>query len=110
MISTLVSLSLDYSLFLLSYLKPLLARGAPMQVAVAAMLASPGHTVLVSGCTLAACFLVLAIFPVSIIRAPGIAATFSVVMSVRRCACPSSLVLPPAPPREPVAGAAHKRL
>lgn len=81
-ISTLVSLSLDYSLFLLSYVKDLLARGVPMPVAVAAMLASPGHTVLVSGCTLASCFLVLAIFPVSIVRAPGIAATFAVVMSV----------------------------
>lgn len=65
-----------------------------MPVAVASMLTSPGHTVVVSGCTLAACFLVLAIFPVSIIRAPGIAATFAVVMSVRHPPCCDTAAAP----------------
>jgi uncharacterized membrane protein YdfJ with MMPL/SSD domain len=81
-ISTLVSLSLDYSLFLLSHLKASLRAGVAMAPAVEAMLHSSGHTVVVSGATLAACFLVLGIFPVSIVRAPGIATTFAVVMSV----------------------------
>ena len=81
-ISTLVSLSLDYSLFLLSHLKGSLRAGLSMPEAVEASLRSSGHTLLVSGSTLAACFLVLGIFPVSIVRAPGIAATFAVVMSV----------------------------
>ena len=81
-ISTLVSLSLDYSLFLLSHIKGSLRAGLSMPEAVEASLRSSGHTILVSGSTLAACFLVLGIFPVSIVRAPGIAATFAVVMSV----------------------------
>lgn len=82
MISTLVSLSLDYSLFLLSHLKGSLAAGADMPTAVGAMLQSAGHTVAVSGGTLGACFLVLAIIPVSVVRAPGIATTFAVAMAV----------------------------
>ena len=53
-----------------------------MPHAVRAMLASSGHTVLVSGATLTACFLVLAIYPVAALRAPGITTTFAVVMSV----------------------------
>ena len=81
-ISTLVSLSLDYSLFLLTHLKGSLRAGLSMPEAVEASLRSSGHTILVSGATLAACFLVLGIFPVSIVRAPGIATTFAVVMSV----------------------------
>ena len=79
LISTLVSLSLDYSLFLLTHYKRSMTAGVPPRAAVEAMLRSGGHTVLVSGATLAACFLVLAILPVSIVRAPGIAATFAVV-------------------------------
>ncbi len=81
-ISTLISLSLDYSLFLLTHLKGSTRRGVPMPQAVEAMLRSSGHTVAVSGATLAACFLVLATQPVSIVRAPGIATTFAVVSSV----------------------------
>ena len=53
-----------------------------MPVAVHRMLRSAGHTILVSGSTLCACFLVLAIFPVSIVRSPGIATSFAVVFSV----------------------------
>ena len=82
LIATLVSLSLDYSLFLLTHLKKSMLAGVPMPTAVEAMLRTSGHTVLVSGATLAACFLVLGIFPVSIVRTPGIATTFSVCMSV----------------------------
>ena len=81
-LSTLFALSLDYALFLLSRLKRALAAGATMQDAVERMLAASGHTILVSGATLSACFLVLGIFPVSALRAPGIATTFAVAMSV----------------------------
>ena len=80
--STLISLSLDYSLFLLGSAKQSLAAGIPMLKAVEDMLRTAGHTVLVSGATLCAVFLVLATFPISIVRAPGIATTFAVVGSV----------------------------
>ena len=80
--STLISLSLDYSLFLLKAVKASLAAGVPMLRAVEDMLRTAGHTVLVSGATLSAVFLVLATFPISIVRAPGIATTFAVVGSV----------------------------
>jgi uncharacterized membrane protein YdfJ with MMPL/SSD domain len=78
----LVSLSLDYSLFLLSQVQLALRAGQAMPAAVEAALVTSGHTILVSGATLAACFLVLAILPVSIVRAPGIATTFAVAFSV----------------------------
>ena len=81
-IATLVSLSLDYSLFLLSEVKKHLRLGRTMHMSVEEGLRTAGHTILVSGATLAACFLVLAIFPISIVRAPGIATTFAVAMSV----------------------------
>lgn len=82
LIATLVSLSLDYSLFLLTRLRRGFARGLSPGDAVEDMLRVAGHTVAVSGGVLAACFLVLAIFPVSLVRAPGIATTFAVVGSV----------------------------
>lgn len=82
---TLVSLSLDYSLFLLTYAREcVLSVGDALTLAaVAQMLSLPGHTVLVSGSTLCACFLVLAVYPIDIVRVPGIAASFAVLMSVR---------------------------
>jgi uncharacterized membrane protein YdfJ with MMPL/SSD domain len=81
-LSTLFALCLDYSLFLFSSCRDSLAAGLSMPDAVQAMLASSGHTVLVSGTTLSACFLVLAILPINILRAPGIATTFAVACSV----------------------------
>ena len=82
LISTLVSLSLDYSLFLLSRVRASFARGVAAEGAVEDALRVAGHTVAVSGGVLAACFLVLAIFPVSLVRGPGIATSFAVVGSV----------------------------
>lgn len=55
----------------------------PIPVALTPRLsASSGHTVLVSGSTLCACFLILAILPVNALRAPGISTTFAVACSV----------------------------
>ena len=81
-LSTLFALCLDYSLFLLSHVRESLAKGMAIEPAVVAMLASSGHTVLVSGLTLCSCFLVLGIFPINALRAPGIATSFAVAMSV----------------------------
>ena len=78
-ISTLISMSLDYCLFLLSHLKASLARGVDFTTAIEAMLRSSGHVIIVSGATLASCFLVLGTEPLSIVRSPGIATTFAVI-------------------------------
>ena len=82
LIATLVSLSLDYSLFLLTRVRASFARGVAAEAAVEDALRVAGHTVAVSGGVLAACFLVLAIFPVSLVRGPGIATAFAVAGSV----------------------------
>ena len=46
--------------------------GQPVQEAVAVMLATQGHTVLVSGCTLCLCFLCMLLIPVSTISTMGV--------------------------------------
>jgi hypothetical protein len=67
------------SLFLLTHFKASLAKGVPYVAAVEGMLRSSGHIILVSGATLASCFLALGTQPLSIVRSPGIATTFAVI-------------------------------
>lgn len=121
-ISTLISMSLDYCLFLLTHLKASLRRGVEFNEAIEAMLRSSGHVIIVSGATLASCFLVLGTEPLSIVRSPGIATTYAVIGCVlsNLTLTPSLLLLgkrvfgavsPPLPPDKwPRLQAADKRL
>ena len=68
-----------FSLFLLTHFKASLGKGVPYLAAVEGMLRSSGHIILVSGATLASCFLALGTEPISIVRSPGIATTFAVI-------------------------------
>eukprot|EP01062_Namystynia_karyoxenos_P071654 TRINITY_DN672_c0_g1_i5.p1 TRINITY_DN672_c0_g1~~TRINITY_DN672_c0_g1_i5.p1 ORF type:complete len:818 (+),score=330.97 TRINITY_DN672_c0_g1_i5:860-3313(+) len=56
MMSILIAMSIDYGLFLLTRYREELERGAETETAVSRMLVSAGHTVTVSGLTLAVCF------------------------------------------------------
>lgn len=49
---------------------------------VTRMLQTAGHTILVSGCTLATCFLGLVAFPVDILRSIGVGAAVAIFMTV----------------------------
>ncbi len=89
MVATTVAISLDYSLFLLSFMRSRLARAGSaaagaedMRAAVAAMLHRTAHTILVSGATLSACFFSLAFFPVPLLRWPGISTGIAVCFAV----------------------------
>jgi len=88
-VSAVVATSIDYSLFLVSALRAQLRRAASaaeaagsMDAAVCAMLDSTGRTVAVSGVTLGACFFSQALFPVSLLRYPGVCAGASVLLAV----------------------------
>jgi uncharacterized membrane protein YdfJ with MMPL/SSD domain len=56
MMSLMIALGIDYSLFLLSRFREELLAGEHPQRAVANMLATSGHTIVVSGVTLIGCF------------------------------------------------------
>lgn len=100
MMSICVSMSIDYSLFLLTrYREELLFNVAPRQ-AVEQMLASAGHTglnkknffffndffltilVLVSGITLGGCFLGLAVLPLGYARSTGIGCAITITIAL----------------------------
>ena len=82
MLSSALAMSIDYSLFLLSRFREEVEGGATPDAAVATMMASAGHTVLVSGSTLTLCFLGLLLFPVEFLGMMGLGAAFSVGMCV----------------------------
>eukprot|EP00756_Hemistasia_phaeocysticola_P011159 Hpha_TRINITY_DN15094_c1_g1::TRINITY_DN15094_c1_g1_i1::g.123724::m.123724/K06994/K06994; putative drug exporter of the RND superfamily len=56
MMSILIAMSIDYGLFLLTRYREELEKGVGNEVAVARMLHSAGHTIVVSGLTLSMCF------------------------------------------------------
>eukprot|EP01062_Namystynia_karyoxenos_P071653 TRINITY_DN672_c0_g1_i4.p1 TRINITY_DN672_c0_g1~~TRINITY_DN672_c0_g1_i4.p1 ORF type:complete len:1020 (+),score=255.13 TRINITY_DN672_c0_g1_i4:97-3060(+) len=56
MMSILIAMSIDYGLFLLTRYREELERGVGTEKAVERMLVSAGHTIIVSGLTLAVCF------------------------------------------------------
>lgn len=67
MVSIIVALSIDYSLFLLSRCAEDVARGMDRKAAIASMVEHSGHTVAVSAFTLTGCSLGLLLFRVDMI-------------------------------------------
>lgn len=78
MMSLLVAMSIDYSLFLLSRYREALLAGVRGKKAVTIMIKSAGHTILVSGATLCFCFLGLMLIPIDLIRSTGVGCALSV--------------------------------
>ena len=77
-----LALSIDYSLFLLTRFNEEMGNGVSVETAVTTMLATQGHTVLVSGSTLCLCFLCMLMIPVSTISTMGVGAAVSALASV----------------------------
>ncbi len=82
MMSTILAISIDYSLFLLSRYKEELLKGKTNSEAVNLMNKHAGHTIMVSGLTLAISFIGLAFFPMDILSSIGIGASLSVVITL----------------------------
>jgi RND superfamily putative drug exporter len=82
MMSILVAMSFDYSLFLLSRYREDLFSGAEHHKAVEVMLSSAGHTILVSGITLAGTFMGLGILPLVMLRTLGLGSAISIIVTL----------------------------
>jgi uncharacterized membrane protein YdfJ with MMPL/SSD domain len=79
-----VAMSVDYSLFILTRFREEVVRlrvPADEEI-VCIMLRSSGHTVVVSGCTLAACFFGLCIFPLDLLRSAGLGCAIAILATV----------------------------
>ena len=97
MVATSLAMSIDYSLFLLSRFTEEIKHGRTPELAVEIMLGTSGHTVLVSGGTLALCFLGMLIAPIAMIQSMGISAAITTVFALT-CALtltPTLLLLAP---------------
>ena len=82
MVSIIIAMSIDYSLFLLTRFREEIIRGAPNVVAVRHMTRYAGHVVLLSGSTLTITFLGLIFFPLNILQSIGIACAIALVISL----------------------------
>jgi uncharacterized membrane protein YdfJ with MMPL/SSD domain len=82
MLSTTIAMSIDYSLFLLSRFSEEVRLRRPQFDAVQMMIHSSGHTVLVSGLTLALCFAGLLLFPQDLLSSLGLSCSIAVAVAV----------------------------
>lgn len=82
MMSLVIALSIDYSLFLLSRYREELIRGRDNDQAVHLMMEHAGHTIGVSGLTLVICFLGLAFFPIGLLASIGIGAAVCIATTL----------------------------
>lgn len=81
MMSVAVAFSIDYSLFLLSSFRREIMRGASELDAVLVMSDTAGHTIMVSGATIAICWFGLLFFPVTLLSTIGLGAGLTVVVA-----------------------------
>jgi RND superfamily putative drug exporter len=82
MLSLGLGIGVDYSLFLLSRFNEERKKNVDVPEAIDSMLTHAGHTILVSGLTLAISFTGLIIFPISVFSSVGIAITITVLVSL----------------------------
>jgi uncharacterized membrane protein YdfJ with MMPL/SSD domain len=82
MMSLVIAMSIDYSLFLLSRYQEELKGGAGAIDAVTDTLQHAGKIILVSGLTLSVTFLGLALFPISFLASIGMAAAVAIVFTI----------------------------
>ena len=82
MLSVSIAMSIDYSLFLLSRFREEIECGVHHKRAVERMMGAAGHTVLISGTTLALCFAGITFLPLQMLRTMGIGAGATAALSV----------------------------
>ncbi|KAL0246674.1 hypothetical protein GEMRC1_007885 [Eukaryota sp. GEM-RC1] len=77
-----IAMSIDYSLFMLTRFKEEYRKSLHLVSSVQKMVKFSGEIVVVSGLTLAICFLGLVFFPLEILKTIGIGATVSLVVTI----------------------------
>jgi uncharacterized membrane protein YdfJ with MMPL/SSD domain len=82
MMSILIAMSIDYSLFLLSRYREELLKGSHTRQAIEGMLTHAGHVVLVSGLTLTVSFAGLIMFPVNMLSTSGLGCTITLLFAL----------------------------
>eukprot|EP01105_Mastigella_eilhardi_P004748 TRINITY_DN1638_c0_g1_i16.p1 TRINITY_DN1638_c0_g1~~TRINITY_DN1638_c0_g1_i16.p1 ORF type:complete len:829 (-),score=200.10 TRINITY_DN1638_c0_g1_i16:1593-4055(-) len=82
MMSVIIAMSIDYSLFLLSRYREEVELGNKNYTAVKKMLLHAGGIVLTSGGVLTVCLLGIAVFPVSLMASMGVAAALSLLCTI----------------------------
>eukprot|EP01047_Picozoa_sp_COSAG01_P036223 COSAG01_NODE_2821_length_7011_cov_2.363571_4_plen_611_part_01 len=82
MMSCTIAFSFDYSLFVLSRYREELGSGATVEEAIRTTLQNAGHTVLMSGGTLAFAFAMMCLFPVVILNSMGVGAAVAVLSTI----------------------------
>eukprot|EP00299_Pterocystis_sp_00344_P015624 c7814_g1_i1.p1 GENE.c7814_g1_i1~~c7814_g1_i1.p1 ORF type:complete len:818 (-),score=193.80 c7814_g1_i1:51-2504(-) len=82
MISCVVALSTDYSLFMFSRFGEEIKENADAIACIKTALATAGHTILISGSTLCVCFLGLAMLPLTFLQTMGLGAGCAVFACV----------------------------
>ncbi|MHA1116197.1 MAG: MMPL family transporter [Candidatus Heimdallarchaeaceae archaeon] len=80
--SCVIAMSIDYSLFLLTRYREEILKGKNVSTAVALMSEHAGHTIIVSGLTLAICFMGLIFFPMDLLQSIGIGASIAVLITI----------------------------
>jgi len=82
MMSLVIAMSVDYSLFLLSRVQDEIASGTEKEQAIENMVEHAGHTIVASGSTLCVCFAGMLFFPMEMLRSVGIGATVSILTAL----------------------------
>ncbi|MHA1406429.1 MAG: MMPL family transporter [Candidatus Heimdallarchaeaceae archaeon] len=82
MMSLVIAMSIDYSLFLLTRYREELIKKKTNQKAVELMSEHAGHTIFVSGTTLAITFLGLVFFPIELLSSIGVGAAIAIVATL----------------------------
>eukprot|EP00164_Ancoracysta_twista_P000151 GFYU01000222.1.p1 GENE.GFYU01000222.1~~GFYU01000222.1.p1 ORF type:complete len:843 (+),score=247.73 GFYU01000222.1:254-2782(+) len=82
MMSALMAMSIDYSLFLLTRYREEILGGRSNDQSVVSMVESAGHTILVSGTALSLCFLGLVLFPLDLLSSVGLGAAIAVMITL----------------------------
>eukprot|EP00121_Abeoforma_whisleri_P002736 Awhi_evm1s2460 len=82
MMSIIIAMSVDYSLFLLCRFKEEIQKGKTTEEAVGIMYEHAGHTVTVSGITLSFCLFGMIFFPVKFIATQGLSAGIALLVTL----------------------------
>ena len=82
MMSLVIALSIDYSLFLLSRYREEIMKNKSVSESVLQMSKHAGHTITVSGLTLAVTFLGLVFFPLQLLSTIGLGAAITIVITL----------------------------
>jgi len=82
MMSLVIALSIDYSLFLLARFREEITKGKSVSEAVLIMSKNAGHTITVSGLILVVCYLGLIFFPLELLATIGLGSAITIILTL----------------------------